>query len=79
MCDRCGTIFSEREDGWSTFQGSTVRRSVEGRQIATTDQIDTCSACTIGAGATPRLAIDDRIAKTQTQAERDTVLKRSER
>lgn len=24
MCDRCGNIFSEREDGWTTLSGTRI-------------------------------------------------------
>jgi hypothetical protein len=81
MCDRCGNIFSEREDGWSTFTGSTVKRDQNGQQRATTDQIDTCQVCTtIGSNVTPKLAIDsatgvDRVSKTQTAEDRDRILR----
>lgn len=79
MCDRCGNIFSEREAGWSTFTGTRMERDENGRARNITEQIDTCSTCTIGSTLTPRLAVEsatgvDRIARTQTQSERDALL-----
>lgn len=79
MCDSCGNIFSEREDGWTTLQGTQVRRDSSGQQRSVTEQMDTCSTCTVGPAKRPRLAIDsttgvDRIAKTQTQEDRDRIL-----
>lgn len=79
MCDRCGAIFSEREDGWTTFTGTRVARDQHGQQRNTTEQIDTCAACTIGPAQTPRLALDsatgvDRLAKTLTEDDRRRIL-----
>lgn len=79
MCDRCGNIFSEREDGWSTFSGTRMNRDDHGRMRDVSEQMDSCPKCTTGGVLTPRLAIDsatgvDRIAKTQSQADRDTLL-----
>jgi len=89
MCDRCGTIFSEREDGWATFTGTRVARDQNtGAQRAVTDQQDTCAACTIGGSVvTPRLALGpgagqdalDRLSRTQTQRDRDDILAEAQR
>lgn len=48
MCDRCGNIFSEREDGWTTMTGTTMRRDAEGRMRQSTEQLDACPRCTTG-------------------------------
>jgi hypothetical protein len=46
MCDRCGSIFSENEDGWQTFQGSTIKRNpLTGERRAETVAMDACRAC----------------------------------
>lgn len=49
MCDRDGTIFSERSDGWGTFQGTTARRDEHGRQRTVTESLDLCPSCNGGA------------------------------
>jgi hypothetical protein len=46
MCDKCGTTFSERAEGWSTFTGTTRKRDDEGRWINQTDTLDSCPECT---------------------------------
>lgn len=79
MCDRCGEIFSEREDGWASMIGSQIRRDQHGQPRTVTEQMDTCAKCTTGDVQRPRLALDsatgvDRIAKTQTQDDRDRIL-----
>ena len=48
MCDRCGNIFSEREDGWTSMTGTTMRRDSEGRLKSTTEQLDACPSCSVG-------------------------------
>jgi hypothetical protein len=56
MCDRCGSIFSERSDDWSTFTGTTKRRNRDSGQIETqSDTLDSCPDCTeLMTSATPR-------------------------
>lgn len=60
MCDRCGTVFSERADDWSTYSGSRRRRNKETGQIENiSDTLDACPECTelqFGAMARPELA-----------------------
>jgi hypothetical protein len=47
MCDRCGTVFSERADDWSTYTGSRRRRNPEtGKVENISDEMDACSECT---------------------------------
>jgi hypothetical protein len=47
MCDRCGTVFSEKADGWSTFSGSTRRKDPQtGKVEMISDQLDSCTECT---------------------------------
>lgn len=78
MCDRCGRIFSEREDGWTTYQGTRTARNAEGRITQQTATMDECSNCASGLmNVEPRVAISadaDRLSHTQTQAERDAAL-----
>jgi len=79
MCDKCGDIFSERTDGWSTFVGTKNGRDDRGRPTTTSEQMDMCAACSMPGAITPRLAVGsatgvDRIAQTQTQADRDRIL-----
>ena len=46
MCDRCGTVFSERSEGWSTFAGSRRMKNQEsGRFEQVTEQMDSCPDC----------------------------------
>jgi hypothetical protein len=46
MCDRCGEIFSEREEGWSTFTGTTRKRDDNGLWLNQSDTLDSCASCT---------------------------------
>lgn len=47
MCDRDGTIFSERADGWSSFTGATVKRDKDtGKTTTIQDTLDLCPECT---------------------------------
>jgi hypothetical protein len=48
MCDRCGNIFSEREDGWTSMQGTTMRRDEKGQMRQTTEALDACPRCSAG-------------------------------
>jgi hypothetical protein len=58
MCDKCGNIFSENAEDWSTFTGAVKRKREDGSRY--TEQItqDACPSCTAGTPViTPRLAI----------------------
>ncbi len=58
MCDKCGNIFSENEEDWSTFSGTVKRRREDGSRYTETVTQDACSACTAGTQpVTPRLAV----------------------
>jgi hypothetical protein len=46
MCDRCGDIFSERGEGWSTFSGATRKKDDNGQWITQSDTLDSCPTCT---------------------------------
>jgi len=47
MCDRCGTIFSERADDWSTYTGTVQRKNREtGKRELVSDTMDACPECT---------------------------------
>jgi hypothetical protein len=46
MCDRCGTVFSERAENWTTFTGSTRRKNPEGQWVTVSDTLDQCPECT---------------------------------
>lgn len=46
MCDRCGTTFSEKQEGWSTFSGSTRKRDNNGQWVTASDTLDSCPECT---------------------------------
>lgn len=46
MCDRCGTVFSERADNWTTFTGSRTRRNAEtGKTEILSETMDSCPEC----------------------------------
>lgn len=48
-CDRCGGVFSENEEDWSTFTGKRVRRDkVTGRKYTEEVDQDACPECSIG-------------------------------
>lgn len=53
MCDRCGLIFSENEDGWQTFQGATIKRTEGGGSKSVTVMMDACPACAVSTEQTP--------------------------
>lgn len=58
MCDKCGTIFSESAQGWSTYTGTRITRDENGRQKNTTQVMDMCPMCSAGETVLePRLAI----------------------
>lgn len=58
MCDKCGQVFSENEEDWSTFSGSRKRRREDGSRYTETLVQDACPACTNGDTVIrPRLAI----------------------
>ena len=46
MCDRCGTIFSELAEDWTTFSGSQRRRDPATGKYYTNDVMqDSCPKC----------------------------------
>lgn len=59
MCDKCGAIFSENEEGWSTFTGA--RKMKAGRsseyQEAAQDACPSCSNVMFGEPVTPRVQL----------------------
>jgi hypothetical protein len=58
MCDKCGQIFSENAEDWSTYQGALKRRREDGSRYTESVTQDACPACTNGNTVlTPRLAI----------------------
>lgn len=58
MCDKCGNIFSENEEDWSTFTGAVKRRREDGSRYTEQISQDACPVCTGGVQAvTPRVAI----------------------
>ena len=46
MCDRCGTVFSERAEGWGTFNGSVRKKDSDGKWMTVSDTLDSCPECT---------------------------------
>lgn len=59
MCDKCSRVFSENADGWSTLQGTTIKR-VEGRPQAVHQTIDLCPACVSQPAENPYAALEPR-------------------
>lgn len=58
MCDKCGRIFSENEEDWSTFSGARKRRREDGSRYTEQIDQDACPECTNGQHpVTPRLAL----------------------
>lgn len=59
MCDRCGNIFSENAEDWSTFTGAVKRRREDGSRYTEQVSQDACPSCTAGNPpvTVPRVAI----------------------
>lgn len=58
MCDGCGDIFSEREDGWASMTGTQMKRDADtGRTNPVQTQEDRCPRCVDGGSMKPRLAL----------------------
>lgn len=58
MCDKCGDIFSENTEDWSTYTGALKRRREDGTRYTEQVTQDACAKCTNGGAiVTPRLAI----------------------
>lgn len=47
MCDKCYTVFSELEDGWQTFQATTMRRGEDGEAHEVSVRMDACPSCSL--------------------------------
>jgi hypothetical protein len=46
MCDRCGVVFSERSEGWTTFTGTTRKKHAQtGEFVTVSDTMDSCPEC----------------------------------
>lgn len=67
MCDRCGTIFSENAEDWSTFSGvRRIKDKATGRYVNDEIQQDACPRCTakiyepVGMAAIQN-GVDDRL------------------
>jgi hypothetical protein len=58
MCDKCGNIFSENEEDWSTYSGTMKRRREDGSRYTESVTQDACPPCTNGPEVVkPRLAV----------------------
>lgn len=61
MCDQCGSIFSEREDGWETAQAQKITRK-DGQQRVQVENVDRCPACANGSHIPrPRLSLVEAV------------------
>jgi hypothetical protein len=48
-CDKCGTIFSEREEGWETYTAKRMVRGKETRErYSESVALDVCPSCAMG-------------------------------
>lgn len=45
MCDNCGVVFSENEEGWTTFTGSKMNKDKYGDKYSETVHKDACAKC----------------------------------
>jgi len=69
MCDRCGNVFSERADGWTSMQAQRVTRK-DGRQVVTMENLDACPPCSEGADdVTPRIAVASKSHTATTRVD----------
>jgi hypothetical protein len=75
MCDKCGTVFSELEDGWQTFTGTTRRRNEEGELVAIQQTLDTCPACAV----IPKVQLERGLQSTQEQRDLDARIAKLEK
>lgn len=68
MCDKCQTVFSERDEGWQTFTGTTMRKR-NGRREPVSETLDMCPACAIGGimEEDEQTALESRIAKLEKE------------
>ena len=62
MCDRCGQVFSERSEGWSTFAGSRrIRAAITGKIENVQETMDSCPDCSemiMGTAPRPELTTE---------------------
>lgn len=47
MCDKCGTVFSENEDGWQTFTATTTKYDDSGQARQIQQRLDACPSCSL--------------------------------
>ena len=68
MCDSCGIIFSENDDGWTTFTGNR-RIKEDGRSVFKEIVQDSCAGCSeIVFNDKPRIPLNaGSRASTRTQ------------
>lgn len=60
MCDSCGLVFSENDDGWTTLTGTMQLKNENGKRYTKEVVQDKCIACTASALAEttiPRTAL----------------------
>lgn len=55
MCDNCGSIFSEAEEGWQTGTVSTVGEDEFGQLVTRRVQQDRCPDCAVGVKGKPKV------------------------
>lgn len=54
MCDRCGTVFSERAENWGTYTGTTMRHNERtNRREPVSETLDLCPGCNGGGPSAP--------------------------
>jgi hypothetical protein len=45
LCDKCGEVFSENENGWQTFTATTMQEDENGVMTEVKQALDACPAC----------------------------------
>lgn len=75
MCDKCYTVFSELEDGWQTFQATTMRRDENGEAVEVNVRMDACPSCSL----VPRQQFTKEVEAAQAGRELDARIARLER
>jgi hypothetical protein len=45
MCDKCKTVFSELDDGWQTYEATTIIYDDDGKPQTIHQRMDACPDC----------------------------------
>lgn len=47
ICDNCGNIFSDRVEGWASYQANQMRKNEDGKRYVEIVQLDACPECAV--------------------------------